>query len=74
VYFEEVIDRSLQHERIVDRDVSYIFNAIPAGLSSPRDGSIHHVICDEEVGLEELDTPSQDGSLEEFLLSEGTTL
>ncbi len=49
---EKVIDRSLEHERVVYGDLADFGDAVPAGLASARDGRVHHVVRDEEEGLE----------------------
>lgn len=55
--FQEMVDCTLEHERVVDCDVMDlsealdIMDAVPTRLTAPRDGTIHHVIRDEEEGL-----------------------
>ena len=52
VLLEEVVDRALKHERVIDRDVAYALHAVPAWLAATRDGLIHHVIRNQEKGLQ----------------------
>lgn len=49
---EEVVDGGLEHESVVDGDVAYTFDTVPARLATARHRLVHHVVGDEEVGLE----------------------
>jgi hypothetical protein len=49
---EDVVNGGLQHERVVDGDVPNVIDAEPAGLAAAGEGLVHHVVGDEEVGLE----------------------
>lgn len=71
---EEVIDGSLEHERVVDRNVPNVRDAIPTWLTTPRHRGIHHIVRDEKVRLEELDTPSKYRRFEKLVRGECTAL
>lgn len=72
VLLEQKVDGGFQHEGVVDGNVADTVDAVPARLTSASDAGIHHVIGDEEVGLEKLDAPAEDGGLEVFGLGELT--
>lgn len=55
VGFEQMVDGALEHEGVVHRDQTDLGLLVPAGLSSAGDGSVHHVVRDEEVSLELVD-------------------
>ena len=50
--FEEVVDGTLEHERVVDGDQVHALDAEPTWLSATSDRLVHHVVGDEEEGLE----------------------
>jgi hypothetical protein len=52
VRLEEMVDRTLEEERVVDGDVPHAFGTIPAGLTTSGDGLVHHVVGNEEESLE----------------------
>jgi hypothetical protein len=52
VCLEEVVDGGLKHEGVIDRDVGDLGNPEPAWLATTGDRLVHHVVGDEEVGLE----------------------
>jgi len=66
VLLEQVIDRCLEHERVVDGDVADVglrvstgqdcdgvtYDAVPARVASAGDARIHHIVRNEEVGLQ----------------------
>jgi hypothetical protein len=52
VGLNEMVDGALEHEGVVDGDVPDPVYAIPAGLASSCDRLVHHVVRDEEEGLE----------------------
>ena len=52
---QEVVDRAFEHERVVHGDRAYfiwLLDTIPARLSTTRHRGVHHVVRDEEEGLE----------------------
>jgi hypothetical protein len=49
---EEMVNGSFQHERIVDGDVIHALDSEPTRLTATSNRLVHHVVCDEEVGLE----------------------
>jgi hypothetical protein len=51
VDLEETINCSLEHEGVVNGDHANFWNAVPAGLSTSSDGSVHYIVSDEEVSL-----------------------
>jgi hypothetical protein len=51
VNLEETINCSLEHEGVVDGDHANFWNAVPARLSTPSNGSIHYIVRDEEESL-----------------------
>lgn len=48
---DEVVNRRLEHERVVDGDESDFSVLIPARLPSAGDGRIHDIIRNKEVRL-----------------------
>ena len=49
---EEVVYRCLEHEGVINGDVSDALDAEPARLAAAREGLVHDVVCDEEECLE----------------------
>ncbi len=49
---EEIVYRRLRRERVVDGGLADFGDAVLAGLASARDRRVHHVVRDEEEGLE----------------------
>lgn len=48
---EEVIDRGLEHEGVVDGYQTDVRIAEPTGLGATSDRAIHNVVRDEEISL-----------------------
>ena len=55
-----MVNGSFEHERVVDGDSADMRVLVPARLSTTRNRGIHHVVCYEEVGLQEFDSPPKD--------------
>jgi hypothetical protein len=51
VRLEQLEDRALEHERVVDRDLADALDPVPARLSATGDRVVHEVIRHEEAGL-----------------------
>ena len=54
VFFEEYVDAGFEHEGVIDGNHAYFGFLVPAGLAPTRDAAVHHVVGDEEEGLQEL--------------------
>lgn len=67
VLLQEHVDGRFQDEGIVDGNHANAGLQVPARLSTASLGGIHDVVGDEEEGLEKLDHPSQQSSLEVLL-------
>jgi hypothetical protein len=52
VLLEEVVDGRFEHERVVDGDVANFLDLVPTRLTSSRYRLVHHVVRDEEIGLQ----------------------
>ena len=52
ISFDEMVDRRLEHERIVDSDESNFRVLVPAWLPSASDGSVHDIVGNEEESLQ----------------------
>jgi hypothetical protein len=52
VLLEKEINSRFEEEGVVDGDVADLGHAIPAWLSTTRDGTVHDIVCDEEHSLE----------------------
>ena len=52
MFLEEVVYRSFEHERVVDRDGAHRGEAEPARLAAPRVRGVHYVVCNKEKGLQ----------------------
>ena len=59
VLLQQHVNSGLEHECVVDGDHPHFGHFVPAGLSATGVGGIHHVVGDEEVGLEELGEPAE---------------
>lgn len=68
---QDVVDGGLEHEGVVDRDHSHSLVSVPAGLATARDRAIHHVVADQEEGLQELRQPAQGAEVLELLVVQG---
>ena len=55
--FEQVVNGGFEHERVVDGIIADTRVSEPARLSTTRDRRVHHIICYEEVCLQEFDGP-----------------
>ena len=64
-----MVDRSFQHEGIIDRNVRHTLYTVPAWVSTARNGRVHHVVGHEEVGLQQLHAPAQHSSLHILFLT-----
>lgn len=70
VLLQEMVYSALEHERVIDRDISDAIEAVIAWLAAAGDGCVHDIVRDEEECLEELDAPSQECSLEVLVIGE----
>ncbi len=68
---EEDVDGGFEHEGVVDGDHADFWEFVPAGLTAAGLGTVHHVVGDEEEGLEEFGEPAEGGRVEEFTFREG---
>lgn len=68
---QDVVDRGLEHEGVVDRNHAHSLLPVPAGLTTARDRAVHDVVRDQEEGLQELRQPAQGGKVFELLLVQG---
>ena len=59
VLLQQHVDGPLEHERVVDRDVAHVRPPEPARLPAPRVRRVHHVVADQEEGLQQLDQPAE---------------
>ncbi len=71
VLLQEDVDGHFEHEGVVDGDHADARVAVPAGLAAAGDGGVHHVVGDEEEGLEELGEPAEGGGEEVVGVGEG---
>jgi hypothetical protein len=51
VGFEDVINGGLEHEGVVDSDVTDAIHTEPARLTATSEGLIHNVVRNEEIRL-----------------------
>ena len=51
IILDEVVNRGLEHERVINRDEPDFRVLIPAWLPSTGDGGIHDIVRDEEERL-----------------------
>lgn len=52
VFLQQEVDGAFEHESIVDGDVADTGDTVPTRLTTSSDRLVHHVVGDEEVGLE----------------------
>ena len=52
VLLQQIVDRGLEHERVVDRNVADTGHAVPTRLATAGDRGVHEVVRDEEEALE----------------------
>ena len=71
VLLQDHIDSGLEHESVVDGNQSHPIMAVPAGLATTSDRSVHHVVTNQEKRLQKLCEPSQRTEMLELLVVEG---
>lgn len=71
---QDNVNAGLEHESVVNGNEAYTVMAVPAGLTTTGDRAIHHIIADQEEGLEKLRKPAQGTQLLELLIIETGSL
>ncbi len=69
VLLQDHVDVRLEQDPVVDRVEAHAVHLVPARLAAPRLRRVHHVVGDEEEGLEPLDAPAEDARAVEVLLA-----
>ena len=72
MFLEEHIYRHFEHEGVIDGNHAHAWFAVPAWLTTARDGRVHYVVGDEEQRLQELGEPAKSCGQEVFGFVEGT--
>lgn len=68
---EKDVNGGFEHEGVVDGNHADFWELVPAGLTAAGLGTVHHIVGDEEEGLEEFGEPAEGGRVEEFTFGEG---